>query len=80
MERACYTDVCKDVKDHMPHDMILGQNVICRYPGKCHYSFDIAQQVHFPSVPLQPGPIYFKCPRKCVLLGIACEAFPRQVN
>uniref|UniRef100_A0A1X7VKN1 Uncharacterized protein n=1 Tax=Amphimedon queenslandica TaxID=400682 RepID=A0A1X7VKN1_AMPQE len=24
-----------------------------------HYSFDYAQQVHFPSNPLQPGPIYF---------------------
>ena len=63
-----------------PHDMILGQNVPCSYPGKCHYSFDFAQQVHFPSGPLPPGPIYFKCPRRCGLLGIACEAFPRQVN
>ena len=80
MERACYTDVCKDVKDNLPHDLLLGQNVPCSYPGKCHYSFDFAQQVHFPSDPLQPGPIYFKCPRKCGLFGIACEAFPRQVN
>ena len=24
-----------------------------------HYSFDFAQQVHYPSNPLQPGPIYF---------------------
>lgn len=43
-------------------------------------SFDFAQQVHFPSNPLQPGPVYFKCPRKCGLFGVACEAFPKQVN
>ena len=30
-----------------------------------HYSFDYAQQVHIPSNPMQPGPIYFKTPRKC---------------
>ena len=80
MERACYTDVCKDVKDNLPHDLLLRQNVPCSYPGKCHYSFDFAQQVHFPSDPLQPGPIYFKCPRKCGLFGIECEPFPRQVK
>ena len=27
-----------------------------------HYSFDFAQQVHFPSSPLQPGLIYCKTP------------------
>ena len=29
MERACYTDVCKDVKDNLPHDLLLGQSVPC---------------------------------------------------
>ena len=45
-----------------------------------HYSFDFAQQVHYPSNPLQPGPIYFLTPRKAALFGICCEAIPRQVN
>ena len=45
-----------------------------------HYSFDYAQQVHFPSNPMQPGPIYFKTPRKCGIFGVMCEAVPRQVN
>ncbi|XP_064390673.1 uncharacterized protein LOC135338462 isoform X2 [Halichondria panicea] len=49
-------------------------------PIKAHYSFDYAQQVHFPSNPLQPGPIYFLTPRKCAVFGIACEAIPRQIN
>ena len=47
---------------------------------KVHYSFDYAQQVHFPSDPLQPGPIYFLTPRKCTVFGVNCEALPRQVN
>ena len=45
-----------------------------------HYSFDFAQQVHYPSNPLQPGPIYFLTPRKGAIFGVCCEAIPRQVN
>ena len=45
-----------------------------------HYSFDYAQQVHYPSDPLQPGPIFFLTPRKCSLFGVHCEALPRQIN
>ena len=29
---------------------------------------------------MQPGPIYFKTPRKCGILGVMCEAVPKQVN
>ena len=47
---------------------------------KVHYSFHYAQQVHFPSDPLQPGPIYFLTPRKSIVFGVNCEALPRQVN
>ena len=47
---------------------------------KVHYSFDYAQQVHFPSDPLQPGPVYFLTPRKCTVFGVNCEALPRQIN
>ena len=52
----------------------------CSFAGTMHYSFDYAQQVHIPSNPLQPGPIYFKAPRKCGIFGIMCEGIPRQVN
>ena len=45
-----------------------------------HYSFDFAQQVHIPSNPMQPGPIYFKTPRKSGIFGVMCEAIPQQVN
>ena len=52
----------------------------CSFSGTMHYSFDYAQQVHFPSNPMQPGPIYFKTPRKCGIFGIMCEAVLCQVN
>ena len=45
-----------------------------------HYSFNYAQQVHLPSNPMQPGPIYFKVPRKVGIFGVCCESLPRQVN
>ena len=33
-----------------------------------HYSYDVAQQVHFPKNPLQPGPAYFLTAHKCQIL------------
>ena len=40
----------------------------------------MAQQIHYPSDPLQPGPMYFLTPRKCGIFGICNEALPCQVN
>ena len=45
-----------------------------------HYSFDFAQQVHYPCDPQQPGPIYFKTPWKCQIFGIHAEGISKQVN
>ena len=45
-----------------------------------HSSFDFAQQVHYPSHPMQPGPVYFKVPRKVGIFDVCCELLPRQVN
>ena len=45
-----------------------------------HYSFDYAQQVHFPYNPQQPGPLYFLTLRKCSIFGMNDEALPRQVH
>ena len=55
-------------------------NPPCSLLGRMHYSYDYAQQVHYPSNPLQPGPIYFKTPWKCSIFGVCCEAIPHQVN
>ena len=45
-----------------------------------HISFDFAQQLHYPTDPLQPGPIYFATPRKCGIFGISSEALSKQIN
>ena len=58
----------------------LGPNPPCSKPITMHYSFDFAQQVHYPSDPLQPGPIYFLTPRKCGIFCVCCEGVPQQVN
>jgi predicted Fe-S protein YdhL (DUF1289 family) len=47
-------------------------------PDTMHYSFDFAQQVHYPHNPLHLGPMYFKTTRKCAVCGICCEGIPRQ--
>lgn len=83
-EQALYKEVCQEAttifegiedtidlsKSHDP----------CSLTATMHYSFDYAQEVHIPSNPMQPGPIYFKTPRKCGIFGIMNEAIPRQVN
>ena len=45
-----------------------------------HYSWDFAQQLHYPFEDQQVGPIYFKTPRRAQLFGVCCEGIPRQVN
>ena len=40
---------------------------------KAHYSFDYAQQIHYPSDPMQPGPIYFMTPRKCSIFTLTAK-------
>ncbi len=49
-------------------------------PISMHYSWDFAQQLHYPYEDQQVGPIYFKTPRRAQLFGICCEGVPRQVN
>jgi hypothetical protein len=58
----------------------LSASAPCSRSVSMHYSFDFAQQVHLPSDPLQPGPMYFLTPRKLGLFGVCCEGLPKQVN
>ena len=44
------------------------------------YSFDHAQQIHYPSRPQNPGQLYFKTPRKCGIFGICDEGNNTQLN
>jgi hypothetical protein len=45
-----------------------------------HYSYNFAQQVHFPFDSQQTGPAYFITARKCGIFGVTCEGKGAQVN
>ena len=90
VERSYYKTTCdsckREVVEHFTADdkfqppPLAACSPANSLPLKVHYSFDYAQQVHYPSDPMQPGPIYFLTPRKCSVFGVCCEAIPRQVN
>ena len=75
-ERVYYREAVRTAKEAINEDIKLGGG----RSDQAHYSFDFAQQVHYPANPRQPGPIYFLTPRKCGLFGISCEAVRQQVN
>lgn len=76
-ERKVYQDMVNSSKLTLQHSgMQLGPNQPCTSQNVGHYSFDFAQQVHLPHDPLQPGPMYFLCPRKVGLFGVCCEGIP----
>lgn len=83
-ERNMYKEACKEAADNFEAAEgtidLSETHPSCSFTGTMHYSFDYAQQIHIPSNPMQPGPIYFKTPRKCGIFGVICEAIPRQVN
>ena len=49
-------------------------------PQMSHYSYDFAQQVHFPFSAQQTGPEYFKAARKCGIFGICNDGENKQVS
>ena len=48
--------------------------------GCMHYSYDFAQQIHYPNNSLQPGPAYFLTSRQCQIFGVSCEPEGVQYN
>lgn len=69
-ERKNYNDIIKQTRENLNN----GDT------STVHYSFDMAQQVHIPSNPLQPGPIYFLVPFKVGIFGVMCETTKKQCN
>ena len=49
-------------------------------PTLGHYSYDFAQQVHFPFSSQQTGPEFFKTARKCAIFGVCNDGKSQQVN
>ena len=82
MERTFYQNMVKDAKAAYTAAGCppLGPHHPCSTDFAVHLSFDYAQQVHLPSFPMQPGPLYFLVPRKVGIFGVCMEGIPRQVN
>ena len=80
-ERNFY-NCCRESKDGIQEYLKVVDFAVERepysYDGTVHYSYDYAQQLHFPANPNQPGPIYFKTPWKFALFGVCCEAIQQQ--
>ncbi|XP_038056881.1 uncharacterized protein LOC119728640 [Patiria miniata] len=81
-ERTFYRDLVQDARVAAEQIGVtqLGPNTPCTNAIDMHYSFDYAQQVHFPSDPIQPGPVYFLTPRKLGIFGVHCEGVTKQLN
>jgi len=81
-ERSVYNSMVQNSRQTCKDNQLVQfhTSAPCSRPISMHYSFDFAQQVHLPSDPLQPGPIYFLVPRKVGLFGVCCEGIPKQVN
>ena len=82
MECTFYQNMVKDAKAAYTSAGCppLGPHPPCSNDFPVHLSFDYAQQVHLPSFPMQPGPLYFLVPRKVGIFGVCMEGIPRQVN
>ena len=65
-ERSLYNNLVHESKLVAAANNIstLAKNDACSTNISMHYSFDFAQQVHFPSDPLQPGPNVFFGPEE----------------
>jgi len=84
-EQNYYRDQCKLATDHYGDfadqaNHTLSKNIPCSFDGVTHYSWDYAQQTHYPHNPFQPGPIYFKTPRKCGIFSVCNDSINIQMN
>lgn len=83
-ERDYYRNTIKKVQKNYQQlfdgNDISAKKLISQDKFAMHYSWDFAQQLHYPYEGQQVGPIYFKTPRKAQLFGVCCEAVPFQLN
>ena len=79
LERTEYHAMCAAcvelTKQHSITELGKSENP----PSTFHYSFDFAQQLHYPANPLQPGPIFSKTPRKMQFFAVQAEGISRQM-
>ena len=70
LQRHHYNDQCGLAKQSL--------EVTDSIPAYMHYSFDFAQQIHYPYSPQQPDQLLFRTLRKCGIFGVCCEATSTQ--
>ena len=73
-EREYYNVQIKEAKEQF-NDSVKFQS----RPIQMHYSFNFAQQVHYPYDAQQTGPEYFKAARKCGIFGVCNDGKNSQV-
>jgi hypothetical protein len=61
-----------DSEKYISMTLFSGQPALS-YDGTMHYSFDYAQQIHYPHYSQQVGPLFFKTLRKCQCFGVCAE-------
>ncbi|XP_052216280.1 uncharacterized protein LOC127834463 [Dreissena polymorpha] len=79
LERDFYRQQCVDSKHVCSENNTFEGAPACSTPIKNHYSWDYAQQVHYPHHSQEVGPIYFKTAKKCEVFGVCCEGTGKQV-
>ncbi|XP_062615789.1 uncharacterized protein LOC134277475 [Saccostrea cucullata] len=82
MQRDYYRRQCEVSKTSfsaLPNERKTRGQPICSLEGTQHYSFDYAQQIHYPHYAQQVGPLFFKTPRKCQCFGICSEGSGSQI-
>ncbi len=75
LSKQIKTDILSNLSHH-PEYNTTQPNI---HDIDCHYSFDFAQQIHYPYSLQQRGKEYFKQARKCMLFGVTCESISRSV-
>ena len=66
---------CKELLQGSGIDLLSGRPC-SSFKGTVHYSYDYAKQVHIPSNPQQPGPIFLKHHGNVVCLEYVVREFP----
>ncbi len=88
-ERKAFLDAIKVSRQNFKTSFLEKYQNVNGLKGKCsvmsykkaiHLSFDYAQQIHIPTQPQQPGPLYFLVPYKVQIFGIMNDTDRTQLN
>ncbi|XP_062591990.1 uncharacterized protein LOC134253485 [Saccostrea cucullata] len=85
-EYTCHLDRAKEQKEYYRERCLQSKDLyhthnldqaergqVCTHDVTQTYSFDFAQQVHYPHHAQEVGPLFFKTPRKCQAFGVCAE-------